>query len=338
MVITSVLLCTTFTAFWGMNPYSVRMTPKGNCTECCPIEEKEDIGFYLYTRSNTMTPQRLWVDNATSLYESNLKMYHPTVIYVHGFTEQANAKGATTVKNAYLMRGSYNVIVVDWSPLCAFPWYAHAVVNTHAVGLYLAKFVRFIVRHGVPIKSIHLIGFSLGAEIVGFTGKDTTFGKLPRITGLDPAFPLYMFSGKQGHLASTDAEFVDVIHTDGGVFGFPIALGDADFFPNGGFPAQPGCRINSLLQKNQIKRIVSCSHDRAWQYYAESILNEKGFPAVRCANYETFLAGVCHQHSDPRTNRSEIQYMGFAANPRLKGKFFLATNSREPFATNYRKL
>ncbi|XP_065204938.1 probable phospholipase A1 magnifin isoform X2 [Planococcus citri] len=265
MVITSVFLCTTFTAFWGMNPYSVRMTPKGNCTECCPIEEKEDIGFYLYTRSNTMTPQRLWVDNATSLYESNLKMYHPTVIYVHGFTEQANAKGATTVKNAYLMRGSYNVIVVDWSPLCAFPWYAHAVVNTHAVGLYLAKFVRFIVRHGVPIKSIHLIGFSLGAEIVGFTGKDTTFGKLPRIT-------------------------------------------------------------------------VSCSHDRAWQYYAESILNEKGFPAVRCANYETFLAGVCNQHSDPRTNRSEIQYMGFAANPRLKGKFFLATNSREPFATNYRKL
>lgn len=74
-------------------------------------------------------------------------------------------------------------------------------------------------------------------------------------TGLDPAFPLYMFSGKKGHLASTDAEFVDVIHTDGGVFGFPIALGDADFFPNGGFPAQPGCRINSLLQKNQIKRI-----------------------------------------------------------------------------------
>lgn len=75
------------------------------------------------------------------------------------------------------------------------------------------------------------------------------------IIGLDPAFPLYMFSGKRGHLAPTDADFVDVIHTDGGVFGFPIALGDVDFFPNGGFPAQPGCRINSLLQKDQIQRI-----------------------------------------------------------------------------------
>lgn len=72
---------------------------------------------------------------------------------------------------------------MDWSPLSAFPWYAHAVLNTPVVGLYLAKFVRFIVFHGVPIKSIHIIGFSLGAEIAGFTGKDTTFGKLPRITG-----------------------------------------------------------------------------------------------------------------------------------------------------------
>lgn len=75
------------------------------------------------------------------------------------------------------------MVLVDWSSLCAFPWYAHAAINTHAVGLYLSHFVRFIVQHGVPIKSIHLIGFSLGAEIVGFAGKDTTFGKLSRITG-----------------------------------------------------------------------------------------------------------------------------------------------------------
>lgn len=82
-----------------------------------------------------------------------------------------------------MKKGPYNVILVDWSPLCAFPWYAHAVINTPVVGLYLSKFIKFIVSHGVPIKSIHLIGFSLGAEIAGFTGKETTFGRLPRITG-----------------------------------------------------------------------------------------------------------------------------------------------------------
>lgn len=77
--------------------------------------------------------------------------------------------------------------------------------------------------------------------------------------GLDPAFPLYMWKGKQGHLTSTDADFVDVIHTDGGIYGFPVSLGHADFFPNGGFPIQPGCRLNQLLKYNLINRICKYS-------------------------------------------------------------------------------
>lgn len=283
-----------------------------------------------------MRPQHLRIGNNRSVRNSNLDPKNPIVIYVHGFTEQTNGKASTTIKNAYLKKGSFNVILVDWSPLCAFPWYTHAVINTRIVGMYLAKFVRFLISNGINIDNIHLIGFSLGAEIVGFTGKDTGFGKLPRITGLDPAFPIFMFSGKNGHLSSTDAEFVDVIHTDGGVFGFPIALGDADFFPNGGFPAQPGCQINSLLQKSQIGRIISCSHDRAWQYYAESVLNEKGFPTVKCASYDDFVSGKCRQSTSLTSNGSgEVQYMGYATNRRLKGKFYLATNNREPFATNF---
>lgn len=58
-----------------------------------------------------------------------------------------------------------------------------------------------------------------------------------------------------GHLTPSDAEFVDVIHTDGGVFGFPVALGHADFFPNGGFPLQPGCTFRELSKNNLITRI-----------------------------------------------------------------------------------
>lgn len=165
-----------------------------------------------------MEPQRLWVGNTTALLASNLEVDRPTIIYIHGFTEQANGRGSTTIKNgensfhiwiyislflcklgatrptemtlickmyfsAYLKKGRYNVILVDWSPLCALPWYAHAVLNAHIVGVYLSKFLKFIVKHGVPIKSIHIIGFSLGAEIAGFTGKDKSLGKLARITG-----------------------------------------------------------------------------------------------------------------------------------------------------------
>lgn len=66
--------------------------------------------------------------------------------------------------------------------------------------------------------------------------------------GLDPAFPLYVFSSPSTRLSATDAKFVDVIHTDGGVLGFPWPLGHADFFPNGGIPLQPGCAKQELLK------------------------------------------------------------------------------------------
>lgn len=65
-------------------------------------------------------------------------------------------------------------------------------------------------------------------------------------SGLDPAFPLYMFSSPSARLSASDAKYVDIIHTDGGVLGYPWPLGHADFFPNGGTPLQPGCARQEL--------------------------------------------------------------------------------------------
>lgn len=66
-----------------------------------------------------------------------------------------------------------------------------------------------------------------------------------RITGLDPAGPAFFFPLKtqSGHLRSTDARQVDIIHTDAGFYGQPCATGTADFWPNGGIELQPGCPL-----------------------------------------------------------------------------------------------
>lgn len=43
-----------------------------------------------------------------------------------------------------------------------------------------------------------------------------------------------MFINPATRLSADAAEFVDIIHTDGGVLGYPWPLGHADFYPNQG--------------------------------------------------------------------------------------------------------
>lgn len=61
-----------------------------------------------------------------------------------------------------------------------------------------------------------------------------------RVTGLDPA-GLFFNPKSTAFLTKQDAEFVDVIHTDGGIYGTTAAVASADFYPNDGVRAQSGC-------------------------------------------------------------------------------------------------
>lgn len=81
-----------------------------------------------------------------------------------------------------------------------------------------------------------------------------------RITGLDPAGPGFFFPLKTqpDHLRSTDAQFVDIIHSDAGLYGQPCATGTADFWPNGGTETQPGCPNPISLLSIQSECISAC--------------------------------------------------------------------------------
>jgi len=66
------------------------------------------------------------------------------------------------------------------------------------------------------------------------------------LSGLDPAEPHFSKTDPIVRLDPTDADFVDVIHTDAGPFlsgglGIFEPVGHVDFYPNGGIE-QPGCR------------------------------------------------------------------------------------------------
>ena len=80
-----------------------------------------------------------------------------------------------------------NVICVDWSAGAADPNYVRAAVNTRLVGRQVALLIKSINESfGQNINSrTHIVGFSLGAHVAGFTGSHLKGnGKtLSRITG-----------------------------------------------------------------------------------------------------------------------------------------------------------
>ncbi|XP_031787250.1 endothelial lipase [Nasonia vitripennis] len=210
------------------------------------------------------------------------------------------------------------------------PWYHKAVGNTRIVGPHVASTLRWLESIGAfNLRAVHVVGFSLGAEVAGFMGKALFPQRVGRITGLDAAYPLYMNTGAEGHLTAADAEFVDIIHTDGGVLGFPIPLGHVDFYPNGGMPPQPGCNVENVFAMGVnkiVNRFITCSHNRAWRLYAESITDPAGFPASRCPKWRPDLRVNCQWSPDA--------LMGYAATRRLRGMYYLRTNANSPFARN----
>lgn len=82
-------------------------------------------------------------------------------------------------------------------------------------------------------------------------------------SGLDPAGPGFELVHHLHHnsLDTTDALFVDIIHTAGGAAGYYSTLGHVDFYPNGGTPMQPGCLddSNSVSGLSQSCKLSSLS-------------------------------------------------------------------------------
>lgn len=85
------------------------------------------------------------------------------------------------IVSAYLDRGQHNIIAVDWSRLCPAPCYPSAVYNTKFTGKCIAQIVDALRMYGAS--SIHIIGFSLGAQVAAFTANNLRPYALSRITG-----------------------------------------------------------------------------------------------------------------------------------------------------------
>ncbi|XP_067940692.1 pancreatic lipase-related protein 2-like [Watersipora subatra] len=307
-------------------------------------DEPAKIGtrFFLYTRLTPDISQEeevSWQDSSL-LQKSQFNASRPTKFIIHGFTHDAHQPWVQTMKDELLKNADMNVIGVDWRNGARFP-YTQATANIRVVAAELAVLIEQMIKV-YPVmqpEDVHIIGHSLGAHCASEVG--TRVKRIGRISGLDPA-ELYFEGGKEvTRLEPRDAEFVDVIHSDGSAFlsslglGYRASTGHVDFFPNGGGD-QPGCAASAVSKitssavnavtkgGNALTETFACSHTRAVTYFTESINSKCPFVAYPCTSYDDFKAAKCLDCSVDKCST-----MGYHADESpSRGNFYLMTNQK----------
>ncbi|XP_043946652.1 lipoprotein lipase-like isoform X2 [Protopterus annectens] len=276
-----------------------------------------------------------------SLHKCNFNVTTKTFLVIHGWTVSGMFESwiPKLVKALYQKEHNANVIVVDWLNR-AHQHYSTAAENTKLVGQDIAKFINWLEETvDVPVDSLHLIGYSLGAHVAGFAGSHAT-SKVGRITGLDPAGPAFEDMHPHGRLSPDDATFVDVLHTfTHGSLGLSIGIkqpvGHIDIYPNGG-SFQPGCNLHSALEKIaaygffEFAEAAKCEHERSVHLFIDSILHEdKASLAYRCSSKEMFDKGVCLQCHKRRCNT--LGYNAKKVRNKRSSRMYLKTRAEMPF-------
>ncbi|KAL4715481.1 hypothetical protein ACJJTC_009107 [Scirpophaga incertulas] len=236
--------------------------------DCVWRREKEpcpdpDVFLHLYTEAE---PVKKVVDLFSEdwLRQSGWEPSHETILLIHGYAGGDDTLPISVLRDAYLRRGGYNVLMLDWGALCQPPCYVAAVHNLRSVARCVADGLGTLRRAGLRPDRLTCVGHSLGAHLCGILANYLTF-RLNRIIGLDPARPLIR-SAPALRLDPGDARAVHVLHTNAGRYGEAARLGHADFCLNGG-RSQPYCEDtpNEAL----------CSHIWSVCYQAESLFRAR---------------------------------------------------------------
>ncbi|XP_051172193.1 uncharacterized protein LOC127288642 [Leptopilina boulardi] len=303
----------------------------------------KDVGtrFFVYgSRKARSIPMEVSAEDISEKIRHAIDVDLPTKVLVHGFGSDCDHIWVYEMRSALMQVQDCNVVCVDWSPGSTIPNYVRAAANTRLVGRQLAKLVRSL---DVPLDKLHLIGFSLGAHVAGFAGAE--LGNVSRITGLDPAGPLFESQDPRARLDEQDAQFVDVIHSNGeqlllGGLGSWQPMGDVDFYPNGG-RMQSGCSniflgaVTDIIWSSTLEGRSLCNHRRAYKLFTDSVSPKCRFPAFPChRGYDGLIKGDCFP-CGPENSDRPCGDMGFYSDSSPgRGQLYLMTRDEEPFCAN----
>ncbi|XP_026749599.2 phospholipase A1 2-like [Galleria mellonella] len=269
--------------------------------------------------NNGAIRHRMPVSNAAKMvkiYNLDLKN-KKTVIYLVGFLDASAFLHTVAVASSYAKRG-YNVFVSETIAFLSHV-YPKSVRLARPIGNKIGEFLVNLTAMGMKPENLELVGLSLGCHVASFASKYyyAATGKKPsRITALDPAGPCFRTATPNNRLDASDAERVDVLHTNIDGFGIAERLGHIDIYINGG-EFQPG-------DIPAVPCLVLCSHVKSTLYWWQALENPKKFIAVKCDNVQDARSANCYKNSD-------IIYVGLNTDFDKPGVYYLSTTAEYPY-------
>ena len=338
------------TVAFSVNPHKHRRHKRTAPNFICNLPAPQNIWeitpeFRIYrSHHNTMTihwymPEHDFVNHINHMLQGAERV----VFVTHGFTAGIESSWLYDIKDRIFRhdRRDNLVILVGWAAGAAPGWnpskiYRQAAANTETIGRYIGS-----IAHAIKTRQqnmhVYGVGHSLGSHVMGWAGRESILfsNQFNRITALDPAGPCWETNNIDKRLRISDADLVDVIHTDGYQrfippqmhFGTLLRLGHIDFYPNWGRRMQPGCG----------RTMVACSHSRAIDLYIWSIAH----PGPFVTNQIVHGAITWDKITDvPGFTQDQDAEMGYYADTKYlarQGQFYLVTNNEEPWVTKHRE-
>jgi len=309
-------------------------------TPQCGHEIKPKLTLFTRTETHgcilTENPSPGTIYNIPMQCHSAITGLKKIVFIVHGFALSPDQLDEfLDMKTEILRLEDVGVIVVDWykgahldlsflknatlstimRDFVNLDFYHQAAANTRYIGAALALVADnlrtlFVQQSRTPF--MHCIGHSLGAHVCGFLGKalkKISATPLDRITGLDPAGPLFLESGiisglpsysDDSHLCAVDATLVDTIHTDSTWLGSFTKTGDLDFYVGESKTNEVSAEKVDKFGYDQpgVENCFMESHHRAIDIFAATIQDNTCTAEKLCNNIHLNATYDCHPTED----------------------------------------
>ncbi|XP_049880129.1 pancreatic lipase-related protein 2-like [Pectinophora gossypiella] len=242
-----------------------------------------------------------------------------TVVILLGYLDSSGFPIASMFANEYEARG-YNVIIVDNQRFATVHYYLASRLM-RPVGRHVAAVLVQLRQSGLEPGGVELLGFSLGGQTVSYVGahyQALTGRNVSKITALEPSGPCFRTLGPKDRLDASNADYVEVIHTNIDGFGMATRMGHVDIYVNGG-EYQPS-------DITMFPCTVTCSHFRVLTLWVQALKNPRKFVAIKCDSIQQAREADCFKNVPLETN-----LMGLAVDKSKHGIFYLSTDKSFPF-------